>query len=49
MALLISKNTISQIIYNFLFVANTARDRSLRQLLQGQRNPMQELPKAAIF
>jgi len=25
------------------------KDRSLRQLLQGVRRPMQELPQAAIF
>jgi len=26
-----------------------SKDRSLRQLLQGERIPMQELPQAAIF
>ncbi len=49
MALLISKNTFYTITYNLLFVANTAKDRSLRQLLLGPRNSEQELPKAAIF
>jgi hypothetical protein len=49
MALLISLNTFLFITYNFYFVSNAAKDRSLRQLLQGQCSPMQELPKAAIF
>ncbi len=52
MALLISKFNIFYIAYNNWFIANTTRDRSLRQLLQGRihgRVPLQELPKAAIF
>jgi pyruvate dehydrogenase complex dehydrogenase (E1) component len=40
MASLISQMNLYQVCYNRLFLANTAKDRSLRQLLQGQRNAM---------
>jgi hypothetical protein len=40
MASLISQMNLYLVCYNYLFLANTAKDRSLRQLLQGQHNPM---------